>query len=334
MTHPSPAALAAPLVFAVAAWATPCLAATGCTSQHTLEPASTFPSLPGRLVYHSYVAYGDGTSRMFLYDFASKTLTRLDSAGWSIADPMNARFSPDGRRIVFMGRQGGNWHVFQWSPGSPDLPTNLTAAIGGRNEDPKFSFDGRRIVLKHDGDLRIGHLSADGASVASWEAVTNDGWATEESMPYFSPSGKYVFYTVGTGASMRIWRMDLATRKAVRFSTPPDGAHEYYPVVRDYSNYYFTRTLAGSANDQILRHAIGQASGQPETLALNDCDRDNSDAAPVDEDFLAFSSDAYDATYSLVIGDLRHGKVWRIAPGQISGSDGRNKLGADYTARR
>jgi hypothetical protein len=35
-----------------------------------------------------------------------------------------------------------------------------------------------------------------------------------------------------------------------------------------------------------------------------------------------------------VIGDLRNGKVWRIAPGQISGGDGRNKLGADYTARR
>lgn len=309
-------------------------AATGCVPQHPLEPAATFPALPGRLVFHSYVAYGDGSSRLFLYDFAAKTLARIDSAAWNIVDPMNARFSPDGQRLVFMGRQDGNWHVFSWTLGSPQAPANLTATIGGRNEDPKYSFDGAAIVIKHEGDIRIGTLAADGRSVSAWDVVTHDGWTTEESMPYLTPSGKYLFYIVGTGDAMRVWRMDMHTRKATQFSTPPAGAHEYYPIVRDYSTYFYTRTLAGTRNDQILRHPIGQAGGKPEVPALNDCDRDNSDPAPVDEDLLAFSSDAYDATYSLVIGDLRNGKVWRIAPGLISGNDGRNKLGADYTARR
>ncbi|MEK8029812.1 hypothetical protein AACH06_03170 [Ideonella sp. DXS29W] len=308
--------------------------ASGCIPQHPLEPASSFPSLPGRLVFHSYVSYGDGGSRLFLYDFAAKTLTRLDSAAWNITDPMNAHFSPDGKRLVFMGRQLGNWHVFVWTPGSPQAPVNLTSSLGGRNEDPKYSFDGTQLVIKHEGDLYLGQWATDGQSVVSWQAITTDGWATEESMPYLTPSGKYLFFVAGTGASMRIRRMDMATKKTTTFSTPPDGAHEYYPVVRDYSTYFYTRTLANTGNDQILRHPIGQATGKPEVLALNDCDRDNSDAAPVDEDLLAFSSDAYDSTYELVIGDLRNGKVWRIAPGLISGSDGRNKLGANYTARR
>ncbi|MBH8316625.1 PD40 domain-containing protein, partial [Pseudomonas aeruginosa] len=126
-----------------------------CTANLALQPASSLPALGGRLVYHSYMEYGDGSSNLYLHDFKSKSTRQLNQPGWNIEDPMNAHFSPDGRYLTFMGRQNGAWHVFAWAIGGTQAPSNLTAAIGGRNEDPKFSFDGRQVVLKHEGDIRL-----------------------------------------------------------------------------------------------------------------------------------------------------------------------------------
>jgi hypothetical protein len=53
-------------------------------------------------------------------------------------------------------------------------------------------------VFKHAGDIRIASLAynANGTvGVTAWRALTNNLWTTEESMPYFTPSGKYVLYT-------------------------------------------------------------------------------------------------------------------------------------------
>lgn len=41
-----------------------------CISNPPAQSNATFPAaLTGKLVYHSYVKYGDGTSQLFLYDF-------------------------------------------------------------------------------------------------------------------------------------------------------------------------------------------------------------------------------------------------------------------------
>lgn len=156
--------------------------------------------------------YGDGSSNLYLHDFKSKSTRQLNQPGWNIEDPMNAHFSPDGRYLTFMGRQNGAWHVFAWAIGGTQAPSNLTAAIGGRNEDPKFSFDGRQVVLKHEGDIRLATLvfNGDGSvGVSAWKAVTGDGWSTEESMPFLTPSGKYVVYATGAGDSLRVVRRNL-----------------------------------------------------------------------------------------------------------------------------
>lgn len=44
-----------------------------CTANLALQPASSLPALGGRLVYHSYMEYGDGSSNLYLHDFKSKS---------------------------------------------------------------------------------------------------------------------------------------------------------------------------------------------------------------------------------------------------------------------
>ncbi len=98
-----------------------------CTANLALQPASSLPALGGRLAYHSYMEYGDGSSNLYLHDFKSKSTRQLNQPGWNIEDPMNAHFSPDGRYLTFMGRQNGAWHVFAWAIGGTQAPSNLTA---------------------------------------------------------------------------------------------------------------------------------------------------------------------------------------------------------------
>ena len=60
------------------------------------------PVLMGRLIFHSYSCYSCNDSKLYLYNFAGKKLT-LISSNWSVINAMNAHFSTDGNRIVFMG---------------------------------------------------------------------------------------------------------------------------------------------------------------------------------------------------------------------------------------
>lgn len=60
------------------------------------------PALSGRLIFHSYSCYSCNDSKLYIYDFAANTIANI-SSGWTINNVMNAHFSPDGKRIVFMG---------------------------------------------------------------------------------------------------------------------------------------------------------------------------------------------------------------------------------------
>lgn len=306
-----------------------------CTANLALQPASSLPALGGRLVYHSYMEYGDGSSNLYLHDFKSKSTRQLNQPGWNIEDPMNAHFSPDGRYLTFMGRQNGAWHVFAWAIGGTQAPSNLTAAIGGRNEDPKFSFDGRQVVLKHEGDIRLATLvfNGDGSvGVSAWKAVTGDGWSTEESMPFLT-------LRQVRGLRDRSRRQPAGgaqkpgERPGQRPRHPGRGGRDYYPVVRDYTAYFLSRTQP-AGNDQLAMVVPNSPPGTPAILPLNHCQGDNSDAAPVNEDYLIFSSTSFDPTYSLLLGDIAAARVWRLDPAQINLPDGRQKLGASYTAAR
>lgn len=68
-----------------------------CVNNPLDQPNSTLPALSGKLVYHAYENYGDGSTQLFLYDFSEGKLTQLSKKDWGITDPMNANISPDGK---------------------------------------------------------------------------------------------------------------------------------------------------------------------------------------------------------------------------------------------
>ena len=96
-------------------------------SDANLDPAP-IPSLGGKLVFHVYSAYSAWDGKLFMLDFADSSLTEI-SASWSIDHTLNAHFSPDGTKMVFMGDEVGgarDWDLFIWDVGSTEAPTNLT----------------------------------------------------------------------------------------------------------------------------------------------------------------------------------------------------------------
>lgn len=303
-----------------------------CNSTQVLQPDDTFPLTSGRMVFHSYLSYGDGSSNLYVHDFQLKATRQINDPRWNISDPMNAQFSPDGNSLVFMGRRDGDWNVFAWPLDSTSTPLNLTAGRGGSNEDPKFTHDGRQLVIKHDGQLEFGQLIWNGdeiTGVSSWQSVVGSDGRGEASMPSVSPSGKYLMYAAA-GAHSSIRRINLVTGSDDLLTRAPSGAHDYYPVVRDYSAVFFTRGSAGSGNDQIMMILPGANGDGAAALALNGCGTNNSDATPVDEDYLIFSSGRYDPPYGLMLGEIVGGRVWRLSADSVNLADGRQKLGASY----
>lgn len=303
-----------------------------CTTNPVFQADTSRPALNGRLVYHSYNSYGDGSSKLYLFDFRSNVFSTLSSK-WAITDPMNAQFSPDGLWITFMGIQNNQWNVFLWQLGSAGQPINITAALGAhRNEDPKFSADGKRIVFKQDGDIKIANLNftLSPPVISSVQSVTSDGMKVEESMPFLSPSGKYVIFTRGAGASFDIYRTNLVTNVTDTVAGTA-GVAEYYPVYRDSSTIFYTRWVsAANANDQIYMYVPNLNSRTQ--LKLNDCASNNSDTAPVDEDLIIFSG-TREGRYKLYLGDVTTGYVWKLdAPGVNNAPY--NVLGASYSNRR
>jgi Tol biopolymer transport system component len=307
--------------------------ASACVAGKVLEPDSTFPLTSGKIFYHSYNDYGDGTSHLFQYNLRTKTKKQIDQPSWVIRDPMNAFPHPDGTTIAFMGVSNDAWNVFLYRLGSA-APVNVTAALGGRNEDPKFSPDGDRIVIKHAGDIYIGTVDSDAdgnLSVSAWTPVTNDGFAIEESMPYFSQDGEYIFYATGAGAASRIFRVPVAGGTPQAWQVPMAGEGDYYPVVRGFNNLLFTRRTA-TRYDHIVQTSVNDPQGPANDVKMNECYADNSDPAKTTGNYIAFSSSGYNfGVYALMLGDIATGKVWRFPISSVNVNDGTRKLGASYS---
>ena len=330
----------------------PCEALAKCTKNAGSKPYKTFPALTGRLLYHSYLKYNDATSQIYLYDFREKKLTQVSQPKWEIRDPMNAHFSPDGKYITFMGAQRGIWYIYILKAGSTDFPTNLTYGMGAeRSEDPNFSRDGKHIVFKQDGDIKmldLDYSEKDGVKVTKVTNITNDKMAVEESMPYLSFDGKSVLYSSGTeAAKTTIYKkglnLDEGTSSGSGPCTPlnapePVAALEhiaqYFPIFLDNQDtmVYARWKDAKNQNDQIYLKKLN-SKAKPIELALNDCDEDNSDPASAGNGRLFFSSTTGTGHYTIFLGDIKTGERWSVEP--IKTKDSNNlQLGADYTEAR
>lgn len=279
----------------------------------------------GKLVYHHYTCYDCMDSEMFLYDFATGTLQNL-SENWDISHPMNAHFSADGKQISFMAiAANGSWDVFLYTLGSEDQPQNITNSSGVRDEDPKFSFDGKSIVFKQNGQLAIYDMETH--KIQKLTSSSGD----ELSMPYFNISGDKIICSVGGGNEAYIGVYDI-TSKTLTKLYDRQNILEYYPITLDDKNFYYSAHLAESNHvDQLY---LGFWDGaQSKYLPFNKADADYSDACPVNTDWLVLSSTRTGTKggYDLYIANKNTGDIYSLSEYNSQINTSKWELGASYT---
>jgi Tol biopolymer transport system component len=317
-----------------------------CTNSPTLQSDYSFPtSVSGRLVYHSYINYNDGSSNLFLKDFRYNTLVQLNQSFWNITDPMNAHFSPNGRYLTFMGKQNSRCNIFIWKIDSSLAPQSLShnsQITGNTSEDPKFSADGNYIVYKHNGDIVLGHLNYTNTNAPyidiSWN-ITTDNYAIEESMPYLSTDGKSVYYSQSARENSAIYQINYTLTNNQLFVNPPraianrQGIAEYYPVVKN-NAVFFTgwKDTVGKRDQIYVLNSYG--NNQAIELNLNDCNADDSDPMPIDAAHIVFSSTRGNSPfYNLYVGNISTGNVWSLNKFGVNQPQ-RQQLGVTYSSMR
>jgi len=293
---------------------------------------SAKPSLSGKLAFHNYTTYGAGDGELYIYDFQDSTLTNISSS-WPIDHEINPHFSPDGTMLVFMGFNQGtsDWDVFLWTLGSGSNPVNLTNARNNKDEDPKFSADGTKIIYKErywSGSFkyRFQEMNLSGVIVNTIDPPGD----YEVSMPFYTADGLSVLYARGAGASSDIYKIDTNGTGDVAVQSA-GGIQEYYPINIDSQQYLFTRWVSGAdPTDQVF---VGYHNGNPATsLAFND-NSNYSDAYPLNNQYIVFSStrSGGQGGYDLYIGDTITGEVWSMNDYHSGINSTKEELGASYS---
>jgi Tol biopolymer transport system component len=288
-----------------------------------LQAGTSFPITSGKIVYHSYSNYEAWDSQLYLLNLETGVASMI-SASWNIDHAMNAHFSPDGTKIVFMGVPKGKhnywaWDIFLWDFSS-DEPTNLTQN-GERDEDPKFSPDGNSIVFKQNGDIRIMDLEGN-----VLKRLTDDWDNPEESMPDFLPDGEEIVYSQGAGDGSDIYKINISTGTKTPLAAEA-GIQEYYSITKDDNTFLYARwASATNHRDQIY---MGYFNGEtPQRALFNREDADCSDPYPVDDQWVVFSMNQ-NGNYDLVLGNLVTGEIYDMHSFNINTS--KHELGACYT---
>jgi hypothetical protein len=291
------------------------------------ENPDPFPITDGKIVFHSYSDYGAWDGKLYFYDFSEQLLVEI-SENWNIDHTINAHFSPDGSKIVFMGVSEGShyynsWDVFLWELGST-TPVNLTYSNNIPDEDPKFSPSGNAIVFKQNGDLKIMDLSGNIINT-----LTNDGFSIEESMPYYTEDAQQIIYSRGAGSDSDIYIINVNGSNIQPLENVAN-IQEYYPITRDSYTFLFTKWISSSNHhDQIYLGYFSGANAQ--SLPFNDVNADDSDPFPVDSDYVFFSSNRSGSVggWDLYLADINSGFVWSMSNFGVNSSN--HELGSCYS---
>jgi hypothetical protein len=274
---------------------------------------SDIGDLEGTLFFHRYSDYASWDATMWSLDLKSGSFEQINTGWTTVVSPINAHVSSDGQYLTFMGSAAGlpniagepqyDWDVFisHWDGSHWNDPTNLTGPNGKRDEDPKFSPDGKTIVYKEDGVL---------ATVPSAGGAKNylSIGEAESSMPYFRTNGTDILFE-------RQGEIYLKTNAGDQLMDPGTGGESsYYPIGVDNERFLFTR-VQDSKHDGIR---WGYYDGRPSIdLFFNNDIWDSSDSYPYKDakEFIFLVSGDVNIPkggYNLVIADLKAKKVVNI----------------------
>lgn len=272
----------------------------------------------GWLVWHNYTDYSSMDSRLYV---KSPDGEIMEICG-DFTAPMNGVFGSSPDKIAFMAIdiKADEWDIYVYDVSKRET-VNLTMNSGYRNEDPKWSPDGRSIVFKrgrwdssvNDFVYELALLDVESGDVS----MLTDSRA-EEAMPCFSDDGKYIYYAEYNGEIGSIRRMDTVNFRSETVYSE-EGVTAYYPIEKN-GVVYFTK-WHGVDN----RHDMIMCSGESgvTSMEFNSDVYDCSDVCPVDGDTVIFSS-TMNGSYDLFCFDGNE-----VVPFAALNSD-KNELGADF----
>lgn len=294
--------------------------------QFNVQSLPPLPISTGAVLFHNYSDYLAWDGKLYMLNLSTGILNEI-SSNWNIDHTINAHFSPDGSKIVFMGvpegsHQGNSWDIYLWQIGQNN-PINLTNSNGLRDEDPKFSPNGNAIVFKQNGDLKVMDLNGNIINV-----VTNTP-TVEESMPFYTSDGQKIIYARGAGNNSDIYIINTngSNNQPLQNIT---NLQEYYPITRDQQDYLFTRWVSPTnQHDQIY---LGYFSGaNPQALSFNSQNSDFSDPYPAGSNYVFYSSTRSGGSggYDLYLAELSSNTSWSMS--MFNANTSRDELGACYS---
>ncbi len=273
-----------------------CLLAAGTL---LLPTAQSLPPKVQGLLWHSYTDYAAGDSTLSSLHVSSGACVTL--ADDSFYHAMNADYGCHPFDIVFMAidRAGDEWDIYHYQALTKTY-TNLTPQSGCRNEDPKYSPDGRYIVFKRgywdaardDFTYDLAELELATGAVTMLTADTN-----EESMPYYSTDGAWIYFSMTQNGVTGIHRL-LRSTGEVEQVFAETGVTAYYPIVSE-DGLYFSRWFSPENHNDAI--ALWR-DGTTEFLPFCDPSWNTSDACPLGDGTLLYSSTQY-GSYDLCYTD-------------------------------
>lgn len=140
---------------------------------------------------------------IYTVDVTGRNLKSLTNNKFTDAD---AKFSPDGKKLVFISNRDGNYEIYTMNADGSEQ-TRLTNN-NATDLIPSFSPDGTKIIFvsDRDGDEEIYMMNTDGTQQ---QRLTNsDG---KDATPAFLPDGQnIVFASVRDASYIQICIMDLS----------------------------------------------------------------------------------------------------------------------------
>jgi Tol biopolymer transport system component len=156
-----------------------------------------------------------------------KELTHRTPAMGSVGQP---QFSPDGKKIVFVGQKGSSTEIYVMdADGSHVQQLTETHSTGVQHDDPMFSPNGEKIIFEssreNNGKRGIFTMNAsDGNNVVK---ISHDGFS--DSAPAFSTTGSQIVFVSRRNGAAELFSMNRDGSDETQLTHREDGKADVFP---------------------------------------------------------------------------------------------------------
>jgi Tol biopolymer transport system component/DNA-binding winged helix-turn-helix (wHTH) protein len=228
------------------------ISATGLTFSRDGEWVA-YASFPEGILWKSRI---DGSQR-----------TQLTFPPMEVSGP---RWSPDGRRIAFMGREPGHaWKIFAMPSAGGGNPEELVAYLGIQ-AGPDWSPDGNSIVFAGLPEDVSGDAEATAVHVTDLKSGQTTTLPASSGLycPRWSPKGAYIAATAANG--QRLMLFDISQQKWILLANVPascatwsrDGKYLYFQSVNVKEPAVYRVSLATRGVDSLFNITIQSTDGR------------------------------------------------------------------------